>query len=175
MRVVRFRKADNPSTVCMPPICDLRPVRPVTGGLAALHEVGGDLALRRLLGRQIGKRGEDEVRSLVSCSTRRAQRVGPRRGPRARIAAGMGREAGARARWACASGRSESGLGRGGAGRGRARIGPARAREGDDFATLEGLREGHPSARSPPPETTGPVWRLGPVKPVPGSIPEVQK
>ena len=76
----------------MPPICDLRPVRPLTGGLAALHEGCGDLALRRLLGRQIGKRGEDEVRSLVSCSTRRAQRVGPRRGPRARIAAGTGRE-----------------------------------------------------------------------------------
>ena len=38
VRVARFCKAGNPLAVCMPPICDLRPVRPLTAAGSKRHE-----------------------------------------------------------------------------------------------------------------------------------------
>ena len=38
MRVARFCETSNPLAVCMPPICDLRPVRPVTAAGSKRHE-----------------------------------------------------------------------------------------------------------------------------------------
>jgi len=38
VRVARFCGTSNPSAVCMPPICDLRPARPVTAAGSKRHE-----------------------------------------------------------------------------------------------------------------------------------------